>query len=158
MISREDLKQMVFLNYLADDMLDKMLPVIDILKFDEQEIIFSEGEEANRFYMVKRGKVLLELGISDKTTVSVGSVQPGYAFGWSAMLDGGLYTTAAVCAESSEVFSLKRDKILKLLENDHSMGYRMTQRLLTILKKRLDIRTEQFIRLIKNHPDMKELF
>ena len=74
------------------------------------------------------------------------------------MLDIGPYTTAAVCAEATEVYSVRREKLLNLLDNDHSMGYVMTQRLIRIMKRRLDIRTEQFIRLIKNHPDMQSLF
>jgi CRP-like cAMP-binding protein len=158
MISKDDLKKITILSYLTDDMLDKMIPIIDIFRFDEQDIIFRDGDPANRFYMVRRGKVLLELRVSEKATVSVGAVKPGFAFGWSAMLDGGTFTTDAVCAEETEVFSLRREKILNLLESDIEMGYRMSQRLLRILKKRLDIRTEQFVRLIKNHPDMQHLF
>jgi CRP-like cAMP-binding protein len=158
MVSKEELKQIAILSYLTDEMLDKMLPIIDVLRFDEQEIIFREGDFADRFFMVKRGKVLLELRVSDKATVSVGSVKPGFSFGWSAMLDSGAYTTDAVCAEATELYSARREKILNLFNNDHSMGYVMTQRLIRIMKKRLDIRTEQFIRLIKNHPDMQHLF
>jgi len=158
MVSKEDLKQIAMISYLTDEMLEKMLPLIDVLRFDEQEIIFREGDFADRLFMLKRGKVLLEMRVSDKATVSMGSVKPGFSFGWSAMLDSGAYTTDAVCAEASEVYSVRREKILNLLDNDHSMGYVMTQRLIRIMKKRLDIRTEQFIRLIKNHPDMQNLF
>ena len=154
MVSKEDLKQIEMLSYFTDEMLDKMLPLIDVLRFEDQEIIFREGDFADRFFMLKRGKVLLELRVSDKATVSMGSVKPGFSFGWSAMLDSGAYTTAAVCAEATEVYSVRREKLLNLLDNDHSMGYVMTQRLIRIMKRRLDIRTEQFIRLIKNHPDM----
>ena len=38
------------------------------------------------------------------------------------------------------------------------MGMRMHQRLLVIIKKRLDVRTEQFRQAIMNHPDMQSLF
>jgi hypothetical protein len=34
----------------------------------------------------------------------------------------------------------------------------MHQRLMVIIKKRLDLRTEQFKKAIKNHPDMQSLF
>ena len=157
MISKEDLKNITILSYLTDEMRDKILPIIEVLRFDEQEIVFKDGDPANRFFMVKRGKVLLELRVSEKATVFVGAVKPGFSFGWSAMLDGGTYTTDAVCAEETEVFALGREQILSLIATDIDMGYRMTQRLLRVIKKRLDIRTEQFIRLIKKHPDMQNL-
>ncbi len=158
MVPKEDLKKVVLLGYLTDTMLDKVAPIVDLLTFDEGEFVFKQGVFPDRFYMLKRGKILLELRISDKVTVTVGAIEQGFAFGWSAMLDEGAYTTNAVCAEPCEVFSLGREKLLSLLENDHTIGYRMSQRLLRVLKKRLDIRTEQFVRLLKAHPDMKTLF
>ena len=157
MVSREDLKKITILSYLTDEMLDKILSIIEVLRFDEQEIVFKDGDTANRFFMVKRGKVLLELRVSETATVFVGAVKPGFSFGWSAMLDGGTYTTDAVCAEETEVLAVGREQILSLMETDIDMGYRMSQRLLRVIKKRLDIRTEQFIRLIKKHPDMQHL-
>jgi CRP-like cAMP-binding protein len=103
------------------------------------------------------GKILLEQRISEKITVSMGTVKPGYAFGWSAMLGGTTYTSDAVCAEKSEIFSINGLELIRLLDKDHSMGYMMTQRVLRIIKKRLEIRTEQFLRAIKDHPDIEHL-
>jgi len=158
LINTEDLKRIVILSYLTDDMLDKMVPIIDMLKFDEREAIFRQGDIASRFYMLRRGKILLEKRISDKITVSVGTVKAGFSFGWSAMLDGGLYTSDAICSEPCEIFSVRREKILPLMDTNPTMGYIISQRLLRVIKKRLDLRTEQFIRAIQNHPDLQSFF
>ncbi|MBW1641237.1 MAG: cyclic nucleotide-binding domain-containing protein [Deltaproteobacteria bacterium] len=157
MVTIKDLKAIVILGFLTDDMIDKFLPITESLKFDEGEVVFREGENAERFYMVRRGKILLEQRISEKITISMGTVKPGYAFGWSAMLGGTTYTSDAVCAERSEVFSVNGIELTRLLDKDPSMGYRMTQRVLRIIKKRLEIRTEQFLRAIKDHPDIQHL-
>ncbi|MBW1814318.1 MAG: cyclic nucleotide-binding domain-containing protein, partial [Deltaproteobacteria bacterium] len=137
MVTIKDLKAIVILGFLTDDMIDKFLPITESLKFDEGEVVFREGENAERFYMVRRGKILLEQRISEKITISMGTVKPGYAFGWSAMLGGTTYTSDAVCAERSEVFSVNGIELTRLLDKDPSMGYRMTQRVLRIIKKRL---------------------
>jgi CRP-like cAMP-binding protein len=157
-LTKEDLKEIVMLAYLTDPMLDRLSQIIDVLKFDKDEILFKEGEPADRFYMLKSGSVLLEQMISDKVTACVGSVKPGFSFGWSTMVDNGVYTTDAVCIEASEVYSFKREKINKLFEQDPEMGFLMYQRLLEIIKKRLDYRTGQFRQAIKDHPDMQNLF
>jgi CRP-like cAMP-binding protein len=157
-INKEDLKRIVILSYLSDDMLDKIVPIIDMLKYDEREAIFQEGDIAERFYMLRRGKILLEKRISDKITVSVGSVKAGFSFGWSAMLDGGPYTSDAICAEPCVIFSVRREKILPLMDSDPDLGYIVSQRLIRVIKKRLDLRTEQFIRAIQNHPDLQSFF
>jgi CRP-like cAMP-binding protein len=153
----EDLKQIVMLAHLTDPMLDRISQIVDVLKFDNDEILFKEGEPAERFYMLRAGNVLLEQRISDKVTACVGSVKPGFSFGWSAMVDNGVYTSDAVCIEPSEIYSFKRDKISKLFEQDPEMGFHIYQRLLEIIKKRLDYRTGQFRHAIADHPDMQNL-
>ena len=158
MVTTEDLKKIAIMTHLKDDMLDRVVSITDVLNFEDQEIIFRQGDIADRFYMVDRGKVLLEQRIAEKIMVSVGSIKPGFAFGWSTMIEEGYYTTDAVCAEPCEIFSMRGDKIRALCEKDPRMGYLLTGRLLVILKKRYDHRTEQFIKVIKHDPDMKDLF
>lgn len=157
MIAREDLKQIIMLGYLTDEMLDKLIPIIELLHFDKRELVFRQGEKARHFYMLKEGKVILEQRITDKIAVSVSAIKPGNSFGWSAMLDGEEYSIDAVCAEPSKVFSLRDEKIKALFEEDHSLGFIMSQRLLHIIKKRYDIRTEQFIKTIRHHPEISSL-
>ena len=158
MVTTEDLKKIVIMTHLKDDMLDRIISITDVLIFEDQEIIFRQGDIADRFYLVKRGKVLLEQRLAEKITVSVGSIKPGFAFGWSTMIEEGYYTTDAVCAEPCEIYSMKGDKIRALCDKDPYMGYLLTRRLLVILKKRYDHRTDQFIKVLKHNPDMKDLF
>ena len=157
MVTREDLKQIVMLTYLTDSMLDNLVQIIDILKFDKDEILFRENEPAERFYMLRSGNVLLEQRISDEVTAIIGSIKPGFSFGWSAMIADSLYTSDAVSVEPSEIYSFKRSKIQGLFIQDPEMGFRFYQRLLVIIKKRLDHRTNQFRQAIMNHPDMHDL-
>lgn len=158
MVSNEDLKKIIMLSYLKDEMLEKLIPLVDTLNFEVREGVFREGEKADRFYMLKRGKVLLEKRMSDKITVSVGSVKQGHVFGWSAIFDDdAYYTSDAVCAESCEVLSIKNRKLRKILDNDPQMGYIFIQRILRTLKSRLDHRTTQFLKAIQNHPEIQAL-
>ncbi|MFC1859319.1 cyclic nucleotide-binding domain-containing protein [Thermodesulfobacteriota bacterium] len=158
MATTEELKQIILMGYLTEEMLEKIVPIVDLLRYEEQDVIFKQGDEADRFYMLKRGKVLLEHKISDKIAVYVGAVTPGFSFGWSAMLGDEQYASDAVCEEPCEIFSMQSEKVLKLFERDHTLGYLISQRLIRIIKKRLDARTEQFVTLITHHPDMRHLF
>ena len=157
MITKENLKRIVMLQYLTDEMLDRLIPITELLRFDTNEYIFQQGDKADRIYMVQKGKVLLEHRITDEITVFVSAIKPGYAFGWSAMLTEEFYTSDAICAEACELLSFKEQKIKALFQEDHSLGFIMSQRLLHILKKRYDIRTEQFIKTIKHHPEISKL-
>jgi len=158
MVQRDDLKQIVMLTYLSDEMLDQLTTIIDILKFDREEVLFRQNQWADRFYMMRSGLILLEQKISEDVTAIVGSIKPGYSFGWSAMVEDGTYTVDAVCVEPSEVLSFKREKINRMMEQNPAMGLILYQRLMVIIKKRLDYRTEQFRQAIMNHPEMQQLF
>jgi CRP/FNR family cyclic AMP-dependent transcriptional regulator len=158
MVTKDDLKQIVMLTYLTDSMREALAGITDLLRYDKGEVIFKENEPAERFFMLHSGYVLLEQKISDKVTVFMGSIKPGFSFGWSAMLADGRYTSDAVSDESSEVLSFRREKARQLFELDPEMGFRLVQRVLVVVKKRLDHRTEQFRQAIKNHPDMQGLF
>lgn len=158
MVRKEELRKIVMFSNMTDAMLDNLIPIIDVLNFDKDDIIFRENTPAQRYYMMHIGYVVLEQFISDEVTAIVGSIKPGFSFGWSAMLEDGLYTSDAVCVEPSEVFSFKRDKIFKLVEEHPDLGLLMYRRLLVIIKKRLDYRTSQFRMAIQNHPDMQHLF
>ena len=158
MVTRDDLKQIVMLTFLTDPMLDRLAEIIDVLKFDQGEFIFRVNDPSRRFYMLRAGRVLLEQRISDQVTACIAAIKPGFSFGWSAMIEDMVYTVDAVCEMPCDVLSFRPEKIEKLFEADPEMGLRMYRRLVVIIKKRLDIRTEQFRQAIKNHPDMQSLF
>jgi len=159
MISRATLKQIVMMQHLTDDMLDRLIPITELLQYDEQEFVFQQGDKAGRYYSILQGKVLLEQRIAPGITVSISSIEAGFCFGWSSLLDDAaeFYTSDAVCAESTQLLSFRAEKLKALFENDFHMGYIINQRLLHVVKKRYDIRTEQFLRVIRHHPEIGRL-
>jgi len=160
MISRETLKQIVMMGYLSDDMLDELIPITELLQYDEKEFVFHQGDKADRYFSIIQGKVLLEQRIATGVTVSISSIEAGFGFGWSALLDeeAEFYTSDAICAEATQLLSFRAQKLKALFEKDYQLGYIMSRRLLHVVKKRYDIRTEQFIKAIKDHPDLGALF
>lgn len=157
MITVNDLKQIVMLGHLTDEMLNKLVPITEMLLFDENEMIFRQGEKADRFYFLKKGIVLLEHRITDTMTISLSSIEPGYSFGWSAMLEDSQYTSDAMCAEPCQIYSFRASKIKKIMKEDHSLGFIISQRLLNVIRKRLDVRTNQLVKTIKLHPEISAL-
>ena len=160
MITRENLKQIVMLTYLTDDMLDELIPITELLQYDEKEYVFYQGDKADRYYSILQGMVLLEQRIGSGITISLSSIKQGYSIGWSAMLDGSEenYSTDAICAEPTQLLSFRAKKLKALFEQNYHLGCIMSQRLLHVVKKRYDVRTEQFIKAIKDHPDLGALF
>lgn len=156
MAQKESLRSIQILEDLTDEMLEKLLPFIETHHFEERDMIFREGDRTGKFYMLKKGKVLLEKQLSPKIMVSIASIKPGFSFGWSAMLDEPL-RLGATCTERSVIYTLKTGETLQLMEQDPHMGYLIYKNLIRIVQRRLDLRTEQFIRVISRHPDIQPL-
>ncbi|MBU2646958.1 Crp/Fnr family transcriptional regulator [bacterium] len=156
MIPKEELRKIIILEHLTDEMLEKIAPAIQLLQIKEQEMVFEEGSEARQFYMLKSGKILLEKRISSQVTVSLGAIKPGFSFGWSAMF-GEPYSFLAISSEESEIFTIAADSILTFLDNDHSMGFQIMRSLTRMLKNRMNRIEEQFLRAIREHPDIESL-
>ena len=112
MIARENLKQIVMLTYLTDDMLDELIPITELLQYDEKEYVFRQGDKADRYYSILQGMVLLEQRIGSGITISLSSIKQGYSIGWSAMLDGTAetYITDAVFFEPTQLLSFRTKK------------------------------------------------
>ena len=157
MISRNDIKNIVIFKHLTDEMIQKLLPEMELLRFAEGEMIFRSGEPADMFYSLKRGKILLEQRVLNKVTISVGSVKPGYSFGWSALLGDQAFSLDTVCGEPCEVLRIRASTLFSLIEEDWEMGYRLMHRLLHMVRRRLDGRTELLLKVIMDHPDMQAL-
>jgi len=158
MLSYDDVRDIIIFSNLTDEMLDKVIPHLDILHYEEEDVIFQEGDPADRMFFLKRGKILLEKRISDKISFAIGAVKPGFSFGWSAVMGEGMaYSSMTVCAEPCQVYSIRSEKIRNLLNNDHEMAFHFHQRLMWIIKNRLDHRTSQFVTVLRNHPDIESL-
>ena len=157
MVSRSDIREIVIFKRLTDEMIAKLQPEMELLRFAEGEMIFRSGENADMFYSLKRGKILLEQRVLDKVTISVGSVKPGYSFGWSALLGDQKFTVDTVCGEPCEVLRIRATTLFEMIEEDYEMGYRLMHRLLHMVRTRLDGRTELLLKVILDHPDMQTL-
>ena len=158
MVSFEDLKKIYLLENLSDDMLEKLRPICELRSYDDRTVIFREGQPADCFYMLLKGKVLLEVEASETIMISLGSIKPGYSFGWSALIPGSRYTALAMCVEQTEVVTVQGDQFLRLMDDDHSMGYQILEGVMRILKRRLERRTSQFLKTLREHPDIKKPF
>ncbi len=159
MVSFEELKKILLLEDLDDSMLGKMLPFTQMHLFGDRAVIFKEGQRAEDFYMLLKGKVVLEVGASESIMISLGSIKSGYSFGWSALLGGSSsHTSDAICVEPCEVIAIPGNTFMHLLEENHSMGYRIMLGVATILKRRLERRTGQFLKTLRAHPDIGKLF
>jgi CRP/FNR family transcriptional regulator, cyclic AMP receptor protein len=157
MVPIEDIKAITLLEQLSNGLKEHLSSITELQSFKEREVIFEEGDRAENFYILKKGKVLLEVAVSESIIISLGSIKTGYSFGWSSLIPGSSHTSYAVCSEPCDVLIIPGKQFLGLLDGDHPSGYRFMTEVMKILKNRLDRRTGQFLKVMTKHPDIQRL-
>ena len=158
MIAFDDLRKILVLENVSNSMLGKMVPLLQMRVFGERDIVFQQGDDADLFYMLKEGKLLLEVAASESISVSLGAMKAGFSFGWSALFPGSNYTSTAVCVEPTEVITIPGKDFIRLMDEEHHNGYDILWKITAILRRRLGRRTGQFLRAIEQHPDIQKVF
>lgn len=88
--------------------------------YEKGQIIFSEGEEAAFFYTLIQGSVKLSIGETGREVYIVN--QTGEVFGWSSLMERGLYTTSAECLEPTSLLLIEKEKLESLLNDNPANG------------------------------------
>ncbi|HUA82499.1 MAG TPA: cyclic nucleotide-binding domain-containing protein [Bryobacteraceae bacterium] len=104
-------------------------------EFDAGHIIFHEGDERNRLYVILNGTVALK---SDPDGASVQVLQPGDAFGWSALLDDAHRQFEARCLSHVRALAFEGRELVKAFDADPRLGYAVLKRMLVVLASRLE--------------------
>jgi len=158
MVSLNDLKKIWLMASLEEPLLEKIRPLAQLHLFGEKAVLFEEGQDADTLYMLLTGKVLLELKASETIMVSLEAVKPGDPFGWSAIVQGSLYTANATCSEPCELITIPGMELRRTMDEDHLLGYRIMEGISKVLQRRLLTRTDQFLKTFQQLPDMAKLF
>jgi len=157
MVSVEELRRVNILEPLTEPMLEKIGALAELRIAGEDHIVFKQGQKADTFYMLLRGKIVLEKEITAGMLISLDAVKPGFSFGWSALVPGKVYATRALCVEPCEILAVPGERLLALLEQEPAMGSRFFRQAMQITRIRMDRLTEQFVGALAKHPDLQKL-
>ena len=98
-------------------------------------VLFKEGEEAERLYILEEGS--LNLVIEDGGSLTYTLTEPGLVFGWSSMVESGRYTASGVCATDLKAVKIEREKLDKIFSLYPDVGVKVLRRLAGVFSKRL---------------------
>jgi hypothetical protein len=97
---------------------EELLVIAGLLKeetFAEGETIFRQGAEADQFYLIQQGAVLISQ-VLGKETRELALLTTGDYFGEQALLEKRKHTATVTAAQKSYVFSLQADQFRVLLK------------------------------------------
>ena len=129
------LKQKDIFRAMKKSFIKKIMNVSATESYEQGDLLFQQGDPANQFYILLRGRIKLTLG---KTGQSVYIVSHGgEAFGWSSLIDREIYTASSECMTPVKLLRFNRENVLEILEEDPANGLVFFKRLAGLLGNRL---------------------
>ncbi|MDB6067979.1 MAG: cyclic nucleotide-binding protein [Pedosphaera sp.] len=118
-----------------------------VVNFQPGEVIFSEGDPANRFYLIHKGKIALESLVKDRGITPIQTVGAGEVLGWSWLFPPYYWHFDARAVEPTEALFFYGTPLREQCEADHELGYELMKRMAEVMMKRLQATRRQLLNL-----------
>ena len=143
--AEEDLEQLSFwaisqleiLRGLSKEQRQQLKSLGRIEHYEPDVVIFTEGTEARKFYLVEDGRVAVESQVARGMRFPISIVYPGQAFGWSALVPPYMYTATVMALSKTGVISIDQEALLAMLRADPALGLTIMQNVACIVASRL---------------------
>ena len=140
---REILKTSQLFWKLSDSQLDKIVKLCQEESYEPGELVFSTGDDARDFYIVREGKVALEIEIriSSRTRkrLTVAVQTKGNVFGWPAVYsERPVYTSTATATENTRLCAFNGQQLRNLCDADHDLCRKVMRGLVMIVADRFE--------------------
>jgi CRP/FNR family transcriptional regulator, cyclic AMP receptor protein len=132
------LREHEFLKGLSEAHLGLMVACAKNLRFEAGEFLMREGGEANTFFLLRVGRVALEVHVPGRGTLQMESVGPGDVLGLSWLVPPYRVSLDARAVEPVVALAFDGACLRGKIEKDHELGYELVRRLYEKCVQRLD--------------------
>jgi len=146
------LRQHPFLAGISDDHMKTLVGCASNVRFPEGAYIIREGEFADKFYMIRTGRVALEIDVAGRGDIRIQTAGPGEILGWSWLISPYRWHFSGVAVLETRAIALDGECLRNKCESDPAFGYDMLQRLAQVMESRLEATRLQLIDMLSESP------
>jgi len=117
--------------------------------------MFREGEEATRFYLLRQGKVALEIFAAQRGPITIETVEAGEVMGWSWLFPPHKWHLSGRVIEPTRAIALDGTCLRAKGEVDHDLGYELMKRVAVIMMDRLQATRIRLLDIYSKSPGGK---
>ncbi len=126
-----------FFKDLSEQYLQLVTGCASNVRFEPDKFIFREGEEADQFYLIRQGRVALQVFLPDRGAITVETLEEGDILGWSWLIPPYHWHFDARALETTRAIALDGKCLRRKCEEDHNLGYELLKRFAHIMEQRL---------------------
>lgn len=117
------------------NVMEEIYNICSVENYAKDIVLFEQGEKAECLYILEGGTV--KLVIKNGGSLFYSLKEPAEVFGWSSMVEHGLYTATGVCATDLKVVRIERKKLDKIFDLYPHAGITILRRIGGIFSQRL---------------------
>lgn len=116
-----------------------------VVQFKRGQVIFREGEIANRFYLIETGRVILESSGALGDPAVIDTIGAGDLLGWSWIFPPYVWHFTARATEPTAAIFFYGTILREYCERDHSLGYELFKRMGAVMIKRMQAARDKML-------------
>ncbi|MEJ5305842.1 MAG: cyclic nucleotide-binding domain-containing protein [Ignavibacteria bacterium] len=115
--------------------------------FEPGKYLFKENDEANNFYIIRSGKVAIEIYSPEVGSIIIQTLGEGDIIGWSWMVPPYQWRFDARAVELTRVIELDATCLRNKCESDPRLGYELMKRVANVFEQRINAMRLQLLDL-----------
>jgi CRP-like cAMP-binding protein len=123
---------------LDDGFTNLMVSCASNVRFKEGTYMLREGDPANTFYLIRKGRVAVEVLAPQHKPIIVSTLGVGEILGWSWLLPPFQWKFSARAVDDIRAIALDGKCLRTKCEENHDLGYEVLKRFAQIMEQRLE--------------------
>jgi CRP-like cAMP-binding protein len=116
---------------------EKLLALAETFQFKAGQDIIGEGDPSLYLYIVKSGRVAVEIDMPTKGRRILRTGGVGDMFSWSALVEPRLATSAVRAMDDTEALGIKGGALMDACREDFELGFELYRALTEVIASRL---------------------
>jgi CRP/FNR family transcriptional regulator, cyclic AMP receptor protein len=144
------LAEQPFLKDLNPAFLQLLVGCASNARYEAGQFLLREGEEANQFFVIRHGRVGIELYTHDRGAITIETLGEGDVLGWSWLVPPYNWRFDARAVDLTRAIVLDAKCLRGKCEQDYQLGYELMTRFLQVIERRLQATRLQLLDIYRS--------
>jgi CRP-like cAMP-binding protein len=109
-----------------------------IVQFGKGDFLLKEGDDADEFYLIVKGKVAIEIFAPNRGAIPIQTVEDGEMLGWSWLIAPYKWRFSARAVTGTETIALNGKTLRDQCEKEPRLGYVLMKHVVGVFTRRLE--------------------
>jgi len=127
-----------FFSEFSDDVLKFLCECSSTREIKKGQILFLQGEHADKFYVVRSGRISIQMPAIMGPTLEIQAVDEDQVLGWSWLISPYQWNFQTKAEEDSELLQFDGAEILARCEQEPKFGYELLKKFAALMSEGLN--------------------